>query len=108
MVTLKSELASVTIRSDQDHLPRLYQEHISHSKPSPGPPSPHRSVHQVDPVPTLSLLGLPTHFSNLGTVIPELLWWDRMGSDCANVLDINAQAYFNAYQSSPSGGEPND
>src|SRR6267142_6436443 len=93
MVTLKSQLASVSIRSDPDHLPRVYQGPISHSKPSPGPPSPHRSVHQVDPVLTLSLLGLPTHFSNLGTVIPELLWWDRMGSDCANVLDMNSQAY---------------
>jgi phosphatidylinositol glycan class O len=39
----------------------------------PGSSTAHRSVHQIDLVPTLSLLlGLPIPFNNLGTAIPEL------------------------------------
>ena len=75
----------------------------------PGESSPHRSVQQIDLVPTLSLLlGLPIPFNNLGTVIPELFWRDRSGSDYAKALDINARqvhAYLDTYRNSPSGGE---
>jgi phosphatidylinositol glycan class O len=82
--------------------------HLPH-KTFPGEPSPHRSVQQIDLVPTLSLLlGLPIPFNNLGTVIPELFWRDRSGSDYAKALDINARqvhAYLNTYRNSPSGGE---
>ena len=82
--------------------------HLPH-KTFPGEPSPHRSVQQIDLVPTLSLLlGLPIPFNNLGTVIPELFWRDRSGSDYAKALDINARqvyAYLDAYRNSPSGGE---
>jgi GPI ethanolamine phosphate transferase 3 subunit O len=82
--------------------------HLPH-KTFPGEPSPHRSIQQIDLVPTLSLLlGLPIPFNNLGTVIPELFWRDRSGSDYTKALDINARqvyAYLDAYRNSPSGGE---
>jgi GPI ethanolamine phosphate transferase 3 subunit O len=75
----------------------------------PGESSPHRSVPQIDLVPTLSLLlGLPIPFNNLGTVIPELFWRDRTGSDYAKALDINARqvhVYLDTYRNSSSGGE---
>ena len=75
----------------------------------PGESSPHRSVQQIDLVPTLSLLlGLPIPFNNLGTVIPELFWRDRSGSEYAKALDINARqvhTYLDTYRNSPSGGE---
>ena len=81
-------------------------------KTFPGEPSPHRSVQQIDLVPTLSLLlGLPIPFNNLGTVIPELFWRDRSGSDYAKALDINARqvhTYLETYRNSPSGGELDD
>lgn len=82
--------------------------HLPH-KTFPGEPSPHRSIQQIDLVPTLSLLlGLPIPFNNLGTVIPELFWRDLSGSDYAKALDINVRqvhAYLEAYRNSPSGGE---
>ena len=78
-------------------------------KTFPGESSPHRSVQQIDLVPTLSLLlGLPIPFNNLGTVIPELFWRDRSGSDYTEALDINARqvhTYLDTYRNSPSGGE---
>jgi phosphatidylinositol glycan class O len=78
-------------------------------KTFPGEPSPHRWVQQIDLVPTLSLLlGLPIPFNNLGTVIPELFWRDRSGSEYTKALDINARqvhAYLDTYRNSPSGGE---
>ena len=78
-------------------------------KTFPGESTPHRSVQQIDLVPTLSLLlGLPIPFNNLGTVIPELFWRDRSGSDYAKALDMNARqvhAYLDTYRNSPSGGE---
>ena len=82
--------------------------HLPH-KTFPGEPAPHRSVQQIDLVPTLSLLlGLPIPFNNLGTVIPELFWRDHSSGDYAKALDINARqvrAYLDAYRSSASGGE---
>lgn len=82
--------------------------HLPH-KTFPGEPAPHRSVQQIDLVPTLSLLlGLPIPFNNLGTVIPELFWRDRSGSDYAKALDINARqvhTYLDTYRNSASGGE---
>ena len=78
-------------------------------KTFPGESAPHRSVQQIDLVPTLSLLlGLPIPFNNLGTVIPELFWRDRSGRDYAKALGINARqvrAYLDAYRNSASGGE---
>jgi len=85
--------------------------HLPH-KTFPGEPPPHRSVQQIDLVPTLSLLlGLPIPFNNLGTVIPELFWRDSLESIYAKALDINARqvhAYLDAYRNSPSGGELDD
>ncbi|KAH9048341.1 hypothetical protein EDB84DRAFT_1556964 [Lactarius hengduanensis] len=82
--------------------------HLPH-KTFPGEPASHRSVQQIDLVPTLSLLlGLPIPFNNLGTVIPELFWRGHSGSDYAKALDINARqvrAYLDAYRNSASGGE---
>jgi len=44
--------------------------HLPHNT-FPGEPSPHRSVQQIDLVPTHThLLGLPIPFNNLGTVVP--------------------------------------
>jgi len=78
-------------------------------KTFPGEPSPHRSVQQIDLVPTLSLLlGLPIPFNNLGTIIPELFWRDRSGSDYVKAVGINARqvhTYLDTYRNSPSGGE---
>ena len=75
----------------------------------PGAPVAHRSIQQIDIVPTLSLLlGLPIPFNNLGTVIPELF---GRGNDMALLAEasrLNAnqvRAYLDAYRSSSSGGE---
>jgi phosphatidylinositol glycan class O len=73
---------------------------------------PHRAIQQIDIVPTLSLLlGLPIPFNNLGTVIPELFWRDRRGTDLTHALELNAaqiKTYLDTYRSSPSGGELDD
>ena len=75
----------------------------------PGAPVSHRSIQQIDLVPTLSLLlGLPIPFNNLGTVIPELFGPGDNGSSLEKALWLNAnqvKSYFDAYRSSPSGGE---
>ena len=69
----------------------------------------HRSIQQIDILPTLSLLlGLPIPYNNLGTIIPELFWHDRKGRTLENALQINAaqiMRYLNTYRSSPSGRE---
>ena len=69
---------------------------------------PHRSIQQIDLVPTLSLLlGLPIPFNNLGTVIPEL-FGRADGALLEHALRLNAnqiQSFFDAYRASPSGGE---
>ncbi|KAJ7453679.1 hypothetical protein B0H11DRAFT_1820360 [Mycena galericulata] len=78
----------------------------------PKAPTSHRSVQQIDIVPTLSLLlGLPIPFNNLGSVIPELFWRDRLGAGLARILEINVEqikSYLDAYRSSSSGGELDD
>jgi phosphatidylinositol glycan class O len=78
----------------------------------PGSTVPHRAIQQIDIVPTLSLLlGLPIPFNNLGTVIPELFWRDRYGSDLSRALELNAaqiKTYLDTYRSSSSGGELDD
>jgi GPI ethanolamine phosphate transferase 3 subunit O len=75
----------------------------------PGAPLPHRSIQQIDLVPTLSLLlGLPIPFNNLGTVIPELFCRGNNDTILSEALRLNANQvkdYFEAYRSSPSGGE---
>ena len=75
----------------------------------PGAPVAHRVIQQIDIVPTLSLLlGLPIPFNNLGTVIPELFGRSNDTTLLAEALRLNAnqvKAYFDAYRSSPSGGE---
>lgn len=75
----------------------------------PGAKVPHRAIQQIDLVSSLSLLlGLPIPFNNLGTVIPELFWRDRKGSEYARALDLNVQqvnTYLSAYRNSSSGGE---
>ncbi|KAJ7783471.1 hypothetical protein DFH07DRAFT_900497 [Mycena maculata] len=75
----------------------------------PKAPTSHRSIQQVDIVPTLSLLlGLPIPFNNLGSIIPELFWRDRKGTGLTRALEINVaqiKSYLDAYRSSSSGGE---
>ena len=70
---------------------------------------PHRSIQQIDILPTLSLLlGLPIPYNNLGTVIPELFWRDHEGRTLENALQNNAaqiMRYLDTYRSGPSGGE---
>ena len=72
----------------------------------PGAQVPHRSIPQIDIVPTLSLLlGLPIPFNNLGFVIPELF---QRGSDLHTAMEANTRqikTYLNRYRGSPSGGE---
>ncbi|KAJ7737030.1 hypothetical protein B0H14DRAFT_2993404 [Mycena olivaceomarginata] len=78
----------------------------------PQAPTSHRSIQQIDIVPTLSLLlGLPIPFNNLGTVIPELFYRDRNGASLVRALEINVaqiKSYLDAYRSSSSGGELDD
>jgi len=72
----------------------------------PGAQVPHRSIAQIDLVPTLSLLlGLPIPFNNLGFVIPELF---QRGSDFQAAMEANTRqikTYLDEYRTSPSGGE---
>jgi phosphatidylinositol glycan class O len=72
----------------------------------PNSPSSHRSIQQIDLVPSLSLLlGIPIPFNNLGTVIPELF---LRGDDLRTALQLNSRqikSYLDAYRASPSGGE---
>ncbi|KAJ7123819.1 hypothetical protein C8R43DRAFT_1076204 [Mycena crocata] len=76
-------------------------------KTFPNAPTSHRSIQQIDIVPTLSLiLGLPIPFNNLGTVIPELF-----GVNLTRALEINVaqiKSYLDAYRASSSGGELDD
>ena len=79
----------------------------------PGSSVPHRSVQQIDLVPSLSLLlGLPIPFNNLGSVIPELFLRPSPLWGGPNVLDtaarLNAEqvmSYLRAYKASGSGAE---
>ena len=53
-------------------------------------------------------LGLPIPFNNLGTVIPELFWHDKAGTDYTRALSLNAvqvNRYLNTYHNSASGAE---
>ena len=72
----------------------------------PGAQIPHRSIPQIDIVPTLSLLlGLPIPFNNLGFIIPELFQRD---SDLQAAMEANTRqikTYLDRYRASPSGGE---
>ncbi|KAI6040642.1 hypothetical protein EDC04DRAFT_2674709, partial [Pisolithus marmoratus] len=73
----------------------------------PGERVPHRSIQQIDLLPTISLLlGLPIPFNNLGSIIPEL--FDRGDSSVRGALEVNAhqiKRYLDAYRASTSGGE---
>ena len=72
----------------------------------PGAQVPHRSISQIDIVPTISLLlGLPIPFNNLGFIIPELF---QRGSDLQTAMEANTRqikTYLDRYRASPSGGE---
>lgn len=78
----------------------------------PGSTVPHRSVQQIDLLPSLSLLlGLPIPFNNLGSIIPELFWRNGKGKDLLGALELNAaqiRRYLDAYRASSSGGELDD
>lgn len=80
-------------------------------KTFPAMSAPHRSVQQIDILPTLSLiLGLPIPYNNLGTVIPEIFWRDE-GKMLEQALELNSRQikrYLDTYRSSPSGGELDD
>ncbi|KAI0354459.1 hypothetical protein OH77DRAFT_1504820 [Trametes cingulata] len=75
----------------------------------PGATVENRHIQQIDLAPTLSLLlGLPIPFNNLGTVIPELFWHDKAGTDYTRALNFNVQQvkrYLDTYRASASGGE---
>ena len=75
----------------------------------PGTDTRHRSIQQIDILPTLSLLlGLPIPYNNLGTVIPELFWRGRKGQILEQALQLNSaqiMTYLDTYRSSASGGE---
>ncbi|ORX95060.1 hypothetical protein K493DRAFT_315198 [Basidiobolus meristosporus CBS 931.73] len=63
---------------------------------------PHRTIPQIDFVPTLSLLlGIPIPFNNLGTVIPELFVHSEDGSvgqGLANLLEVTQVNAHQVYQ----------
>lgn len=72
-----------------------------------GKGEPHRTIQQIDLVPTLSLLlGLPIPFGNLGSVIPELFSASSYGG-LEKALELNAKQisdYLETYRDH-SGGE---
>ncbi|KDR72845.1 hypothetical protein GALMADRAFT_212861 [Galerina marginata CBS 339.88] len=80
-------------------------------KTFPGSNTPHRSIQQIDILPTISLLlGVPIPYNNLGSVIPELFWRGGGGGrqSLARALQANVaqiMAYLDTYRTSPSGGE---
>ncbi|KAH9484121.1 GPI ethanolamine phosphate transferase 3 [Psilocybe cubensis] len=78
----------------------------------PGCDVPHRSIQQIDILPTLSLLlGFAIPYNNLGTVIPELFWRDHGNGLLRASLEVNAaqiMRYLQTYRNSASGGELND
>ncbi|KAF8345156.1 hypothetical protein F5887DRAFT_885476 [Amanita rubescens] len=81
-------------------------------KTFPGSATRHRSIQQIDILPTISLLlGLPIPFNNLGSVIPEIFWRTGNGGDLKRALELNVdqvRRYLDTYRSSPSGRELND
>ncbi|KAI0065074.1 hypothetical protein BV25DRAFT_1989330 [Artomyces pyxidatus] len=83
--------------------------YLLQNKTFPGESLPHRWVQQIDLVPSLSLLlGLPIPFNNLGTVIPELFWRDKSGTEYLKALNINTRQvheYLATYRASSAGGE---
>ncbi|KAH8105202.1 hypothetical protein BXZ70DRAFT_1061807 [Cristinia sonorae] len=87
-------------------------EHYRTYRTYPNAPVPHRSVQQIDLVPSLSLLlGIPIPFNNLGTVIPELFWTDHAGERFSNAVRANAaqiKRYLDTYRGSSAGGELDD
>lgn len=78
----------------------------------PGATVPHRSIQQIDLVPTFALLlGLPIPYNNLGSIIPELFWDDVEGSRFDRALELNAaqiRKYLHTYRASAHGGELDD
>ncbi|CAL1702838.1 unnamed protein product [Somion occarium] len=83
--------------------------HLLTNRTYPGASTAHRSVQQIDLVPSLSLLlGLPIPFNNLGTVIPELFWTGKQATSFEHALRTNAaqvKRYLDAYRLSPAGSE---
>ncbi|KAH0835488.1 hypothetical protein J3R83DRAFT_9155 [Lanmaoa asiatica] len=75
----------------------------------PGETVSHRSIQQIDLVPTISLLlGLPIPFNNLGSIIPEVFDRGRNRTGVQKALELNAnqiKKYLDTYRASQSGGE---
>ena len=75
----------------------------------PGETVSHRSIQQIDLVPTISLLlGLPIPFNNLGTIIPEVFDRGMNKTGVQRALELNAnqiKKYLDTYRASQSGGE---
>ena len=75
----------------------------------PGATVSHRSIQQIDLVPTFALLlGLPIPYNNLGSIIPELFWNDLEGRRFNRALEINTaqvEKYLHTYRESPHGSE---
>ena len=75
----------------------------------PGETVPHRSIQQIDLVPTISLLlGLPIPFNNLGSIIPEVFDRRTNNAGVQKALELNAnqiKKYLDGYRGSQSGGE---
>lgn len=75
----------------------------------PGEIVPHRSIQQIDLVPTISLLlGLPIPFNNLGSIIPEVFDRGANGAGAEKALELNVnqiKEYLDTYRASQFGGE---
>ncbi|KAI0703402.1 hypothetical protein BC835DRAFT_1318639 [Cytidiella melzeri] len=94
------------------HPSAAIHEHLAPRSLFPGAFVSHRSVQQIDVVPSLSLLlGLPIPYNNLGSIIPELFWDDKDGARFNQALELNAaqiREYLHTYRASPHGGELDD
>lgn len=72
----------------------------------PGAPISHRSIQQIDLVPSLALLlGLPIPFNNLGSVIPELFLRENNLQTAMRLNSKQIKSFLDAYRASSSGGE---
>lgn len=87
-----------TLESVREKAEHLISSTITFSKLPTPPFPPHRSVPQIDLVPTVSLLlGLPIPFNNLGTVIPEAFTTSEQLLRALRINAIQVNRYLRAY-----------
>ncbi|KAF8324164.1 uncharacterized protein EI90DRAFT_3000848 [Cantharellus anzutake] len=106
---------SVPLSDGSANVPSLMRS----TRTFPRSSAPHRSIQQIDILPSIAfLLGLPIPFNNLGSIIPEFFMRSTTSSYFStptyildDVMRLNAKqvlSYLRAYATSPSGGELQD